>query len=121
MPSKPPPRPIILPSLSLLINNTMVLRLRLARIRTPGGSRRHNPKYNIVLAHARSARDALPLEVLGTYNPIPSLPVGAEAGDRKQKAIKVDVSRTKYWLGVGAQPSGVVWRLMAMVRIPTVR
>ncbi len=99
----------------------MVLRLRLARIRTPGGSRRHNPKYNIVLAHARSARDALPLEVLGTYNPIPSLPVGAEAGDRKQKAIKVDVSRTKYWLGVGAQPSGVVWRLMAMVRIPTVR
>ncbi|KAK5170319.1 37S ribosomal protein S16, mitochondrial [Saxophila tyrrhenica] len=93
----------------------MVLRLRLARIRTPGGSRRHHPQYNIVLAHARTARDAKPLEVLGTYNPIPQMPVGAEPGDRKQKDVKVDVSRTKYWLGVGAQPSDTVWRLMGMI------
>jgi hypothetical protein len=31
----------------------MVLKLRLARPATPGGSRRHAPRYNIVLAHAR--------------------------------------------------------------------
>lgn len=55
------------------------------------------------------------MEVLGTYDPIPKLPVGAEPGARKIKDIKVDVSRAKYWLGVGAQPSDTVWRLLAMV------
>jgi ribosomal protein S16 len=33
----------------------MVLKLRLARPATPGGSRKHHPRYNIVLAHARYA------------------------------------------------------------------
>nr|POF06972.1 ribosomal protein s16, mitochondrial [Quercus suber] len=93
----------------------MVLKLRLARIKTPGGARRHHPRYNIVLAHARTARDSKPLEVLGTYNPIPQTPVGAEPGARQQKDIKVDVSRAKYWLGVGAQPSDTVWRLLSMI------
>ena len=94
----------------------MVLKLRLARIATPGGARRHNPIYNIVLAHARTARDSKPLEVLGTYDPVPKAVVGAAKGDRKVKDIKVDVNRAKYWLGVGAQPSDTVWRLLAMVR-----
>lgn len=93
----------------------MVLRLRLARVSTPTGAKRHKPFYNIVLAQARTARDGKPMEVLGTYDPIPKLPVGAEPGDRKQKDIKIDVSRAKYWLGVGAQPSDTVWRLLAMV------
>lgn len=93
----------------------MVLKLRLARVSTPGGAKRHKPFYNIVLAQARSARDSKPMEVLGTYDPIPKLPVGAEPGSRKIKDIKVDVSRAKYWLGVGAQPSDTVWRLLAMV------
>lgn len=55
------------------------------------------------------------MEVLGTYDPLPKLPVGAEPGDKKQKDIKVDVIRAKYWLGVGAQPSNTVWRLLSMV------
>lgn len=93
----------------------MVLRLRLSRVSTPGGARRHKPFYNIVLAQARSARDSKPMEVLGTYNPIPQTPVGAEPGDQKVKDIKIDVSRAKYWLGVGAQPSDTVWRLLSMV------
>ncbi|KAK4542461.1 hypothetical protein LTR36_006713 [Oleoguttula mirabilis] len=93
----------------------MVLKLRLSRVSTPGGAKRHHPRYNIVLAHARTARDSKPLEVLGTYNPIPELPVGAEEGGRKVKDIKVDVSRAKYWLGVGAQPSDTVWRLLSMI------
>ena len=99
----------------------MVLKLRLARISTPGGAKRHHPRYNIVLAHARTARDSRPLEVLGTYNPIPSTPAGVTEEDvragraRKVKEIKVDVSRAKYWLGVGAQPSDTVWRVLSMV------
>lgn len=55
------------------------------------------------------------MEVLGTYDPIPKQLPGAAKGDRKTKDIQVDVSRTKYWLGVGAQPSDTVWRLLAMV------
>lgn len=101
----------------IIFSITMVLKLRLARIRTPGGAKRHKPMYNIVLAHARTARDSKPLEVLGTYNPIPQLSVGAGPEDRKVKDIKVDVSRAKYWLGVGAQPSDTVWRILSMVGV----
>ena len=93
----------------------MVLRLRLARVSTPTGAKRHKPFYNIVLAQARSARDGKPMEVLGTYDPLPKTPIGAQPEDKKVKDIKIDVTRTKYWLGVGAQPSDTVWRLLAMV------
>lgn len=93
----------------------MVLRLRLSRVSTPSGAKRHSPFYNIVLAQDKTARDSKPMEVLGTYDPIPKLPVGAEPGQKKQKDIKIDVSRAKYWLGVGAQPSDTVWRLLSMV------
>ena len=95
--------------------HTMVLRLRLSRVSTPTGAKRHKPFYNIVLAHARTARDSKPLEVLGTYDPIPQTPIGAKKGDRKVKDIKIDVTRARYWLGVGAQPSDTVWRLLSMV------
>lgn len=65
----------------------------------------------------------MPMEVLGTYDPIPKLPAGTTEGEvdekgkkvRKVKDIKVDVARAKYWLGVGAQPSDTVWRLLSMV------
>ncbi|QIW99901.1 hypothetical protein AMS68_005419 [Peltaster fructicola] len=93
----------------------MVLKIRLARVATPGGSKRHRPIYNIVLAQARTARDSKPMEVLGTYDPIPKTPVGSEPGARKQKDIKLDVSRAKYWLGVGAQPTDTAWRILAMI------
>ena len=39
-------------------------------------------------------------------------------GDGKPfKDIKLDISRAKYWLGVGAQPSEPAWRLLSMVRV----
>ena len=62
----------------------------------------------------RTARNSKPIEVLGTYDPIPKQSASEEG--RKYKDIKLDISRTKYWLGVGAQPSDPAWRLMAMVR-----
>lgn len=67
----------------------------------------------------RSARDSKPLEVIGTYNPIPQRPTNLtdeEARTAKAyKEIALDRSRAKYWLGVGAQPSEPVWRLLSMV------
>ncbi|CCU77483.1 unnamed protein product [Blumeria hordei] len=85
----------------------MVLRIRLARF-----GRRRNPIYNIVVAQARSARNSKPLEVLGTYDPLlKTTPYGS---DVRFKDVKLDSARAQYWLGVGAQPSDPVWRLLSM-------
>ena len=63
----------------------------------------------------RSARNSKPLEVLGTYDPIPKpLPAGDD-GHKPFKDIRLDTSRAKYWLGVGAQPSEPAWRLLSMI------
>ena len=99
----------------------MVLRIRLARFGT-----KRRPIYNIVLAQAKSARDKKPIEVLGTYNPIPQTPLASpetpeflEDGKRfvpkKQKDMQLDVVRTRYWLGVGAQPTESVGKLLKLV------
>lgn len=49
----------------------------------------------------------------GTYDPIPkAAPFGQ---GNKYKDIQIDTTRTKYWLGVGAQPSDPMWRLLSMV------
>lgn len=66
----------------------------------------------------RSARGAKPLEVIGTYNPIPKKPTNLydeNANARPFKEIALDRTRAKYWLGVGAQPSDPAWKLMSMV------
>ncbi|CAN6674686.1 small ribosomal subunit protein bS16m [Trichomonascus vanleenenianus] len=84
------------------------VRIRLARF-----GRKFAPVYNIVVAKARSGRDKLPIEVLGTYNPIPPqlTPEQRARGDKPVKDIAIDFHRSKYWLGVGAQPSDTVARL----------
>lgn len=68
----------------------------------------------------RSARDSKPLEVIGTFNPIPQRPTNlSEQEARTAKAYKeisLDRSRAKYWIGVGAQPSDSVWKLLSLVR-----
>ncbi|KAI4220795.1 MAG: hypothetical protein L6R36_007357 [Xanthoria steineri] len=86
----------------------MVLKIRLARF-----GKRNAPFYNIVVAQARTARNSKPLEVLGTYDPVPK---PSPSGEGKAiKDIKLDTSRAKYWLGVGAQPSDPAWRLLSMI------
>jgi ribosomal protein S16 len=55
----------------------------------------------------------LMLAMIGTYDPIPKAPVDGEGPGWKD--IKLDSTRTKYWLGVGAQPSDSAWRLLSMV------
>ncbi|KAK1830593.1 ribosomal protein S16, mitochondrial, partial [Podospora conica] len=89
----------------------MVLKIRLARF-----GRTNAPFYNIVVAHARTARNSRPLEVLGTYDPIPKRDTYDESG-ALHKDIKLDVTRAQYWIGVGAQPSDTARRLLSMVGI----
>ena len=64
------------------------------------------------------------MEVIGTYNPKPhkhtNLSDEEERAARPFKAVALDISRARYWLGVGAQPSEPVWKLLRMVRLVAV-
>lgn len=105
-----PPQNIAIQSALVLIS-AMVVKLRLARF-----GRKNSPFYNIVVAHARTARNSKPLEVIGTYDPIPKKDLYDDSG-KLHKDIKLDLTRAKYWIGVGAQPTDTVWRLLSMVGI----
>ena len=74
----------------------MAVKIRLAR----GGAKKR-PFYRIVAADARSPRDGRFLEKLGTYNPM-----------TKDGTVSLDQARVDYWLGVGAQPTDAVRRLL---------
>ncbi|KAI0863435.1 ribosomal protein S16 domain-containing protein [Xylaria cubensis] len=87
----------------------MVVKIRLARF-----GRKNSPFYNIVVAHARTARNSKPLEVIGTYDPVPK-PDPYDNSGRLHKDIKLDAIRARYWIGVGAQPTDTVWRMLSMV------
>lgn len=62
----------------------------------------------------RTARNSRPIEVIGTYDPIPKRDLYDTSG-KLHKDIKLDMTRAKYWIGVGAQPTDTVWRLLSMV------
>ncbi len=78
----------------------MSVRIRLAR----GGSK-GAPFHKIVVADQRSPRDGRFIERVGSYNPL--LP--SDHADR----VVVKADRVKYWLGVGAQPTERVARMLA--------
>lgn len=66
-----------------------MVKLRFKRVGRP-----HDPYFRLVAIDRRQARDAEPIEVLGTFNP------------RKVKNPDgVKVERLRYWVSVGAQPS----------------
>jgi len=79
----------------------MPVRLRLSR-----GGVTNSPFYRIVAIDSRRARDAQALEVVGTYNPVPTR-------STKEKSLRLDVDRVHYWIAVGAQPSDRVHWLLA--------
>ncbi|PHH72880.1 hypothetical protein CDD82_5749 [Ophiocordyceps australis] len=89
----------------------MAIKIRLARL-----GRKCEPFYNIVVAHARTARDSKPLEVIGTYDPVPKTDVHDTSG-KLHKDIKLDTDRARYWIGVGAQPTDTTWRLLSLLNI----
>ena len=76
----------------------MAVRIRLKRT-----GRRHRPSYRVAAVDRRRARDSRVIEELGTYDPM-------QTNEEKQASLKRD--RIEYWLGVGAQPSDTVRRLL---------
>ena len=74
------------------------------RLRRTGKTKQ--PSYRVVIADKRSPRDGKFIEIIGHYNPI-----------RQPKELVIDADRARYWLGVGAQPSEVVVRLLKQTNV----
>ena len=72
-------------------------------IRLNRGGSKARPFFNIVVADKRVRRDGRFLERIGFYNPIAS---GGEEG------LRIAQDRLSYWVGVGAQTSPTVDRLI---------
>jgi small subunit ribosomal protein S16 len=95
----------------------MVVKIRLQRF-----GRVHAPFYRMVAARNTAPRDGKFIELLGTYNPMPTKSPGRDFGYEKPKIvgpggdnvkeIRLKTDRLRYWLSVGAQPTDrVAWIL----------
>jgi small subunit ribosomal protein S16 len=67
--------------------------MRLGKIR--------QPYYRIVVADSRTRRNGKAIETIGKYHP-----------KAEPSLIEVDSDRAQYWLGVGAQPTDPVQRIL---------
>lgn len=77
----------------------MSVSLRLSR----GGSKKR-PYYKIVVANSRAPRDGKYLEQVGTYNPL--------LAKDDENRVRLVEDRVRYWIGVGAQATDRVARLL---------
>jgi small subunit ribosomal protein S16 len=74
---------------------TKIKLMRLGKMRSP--------HYRIVVADARTKRDGRVIETIGKYHP-----------KEEPSFIEVDSERAQYWLGVGAQPTDPVAKILAV-------
>ena len=74
----------------------MAVKIRLKRM-----SSNKKPFYRIVVADSRAPRDGRFIEEIGYYNPV-----------SEPKQIKINDEKAKKWLGVGAQPTETVKKLL---------
>ena len=72
-------------------------------IRLSRGGAKARPFFNIVVADKRVRRDGRFIERIGFYNPIAA---GGEEG------LRIAQDQLSYWVGVGAQTSPTVDRLI---------
>ena len=72
--------------------------IRLAR----GGSKKR-PFYHMVVTDKRNARDGRFIERVGFFNPVAT---------GQEERIRVDAERVDHWIGLGAQMSDRVKRLV---------
>jgi small subunit ribosomal protein S16 len=73
----------------------------MVRIRLRRQGAKKQPTYRVVVADQRAPRDGGILENIGFFNP-----------RTEPETVSIDVERARYWLGVGAQPSQAVARLL---------
>jgi small subunit ribosomal protein S16 len=76
-------------------------------IRLSRGGAKRRPFYHIVVTDSRTRRDGRCIERLGFYNPMAS---------GKDEPLRVALNRVTYWVGVGAQMSPTVKRLVGQFK-----
>ena len=74
----------------------MAVKIKLTRL-----GKIRNPQYRIAVADSRTRRDGRSIEVIGRYHP-----------KEEPSLIEIDSERAQYWLGVGAQPTEPVLKLL---------
>lgn len=74
----------------------------MVKIRLKRFGAKKRPCYRVVVQDSREPRDGRCIEEIGTYQPI--------AKEAEQVSINLD--RAAYWIGVGAQPTEIVSKLM---------
>ena len=74
----------------------MAVKIKLTRL-----GKNRNPQYRVTVADARTRRDGRAIEVIGRYHP-----------KEEPSLIEIDSERAQYWLGVGAQPTEPVLKLL---------
>jgi len=77
------------------------------RIRMKMTGRKHRPFFRICVIDRQKSRDGLPIEELGTYDPMVKV---------KSERVKVNMDRIAYWMSVGATPSDRVATLLKKVK-----
>ena len=77
----------------------MAVKMRLSR----GGTKK-KPYYYVVIANVTSPREGRYIEQIGTFNPM--------LKKDNPERVKLLAERVKHWLGVGAQPTDRVMRLL---------
>jgi small subunit ribosomal protein S16 len=76
-------------------------------IRLARGGAKKRPFYSIVVADSRRSRDGRFIEKIGFFNPI--------AAGQEEK-VRIDLDRIDHWVGVGAQMSDRVAKLVKDAR-----
>jgi len=74
-----------------------VVKIRLKRFGT-----QKRPYYRVVVQDSRKPRDGVCIEEIGTFMPV----------EAEERQVSIDMERAKYWIGVGAQPTEIVSKLM---------
>ena len=74
------------------------------KIRLSRGGAKKRPYYYVVVAHGTSPRDGRYIEQIGTFDPM--------LKKDNPERLKLLDERVKHWLGVGAQPTDRVLRLL---------
>jgi len=69
--------------------------------------RKHQPFFRICIIDRQKSRDGLPIEEVGTYDPMVKT---------KSERVKVNMERIDYWLSVGATPSDRVATLLKKIK-----
>ena len=77
------------------------------RIRMKMTGRKHQPFFRICIIDRQKSRDGLPIEEVGTYDPMVKT---------KSERVKVNMERIDYWLSVGATPSDRVATLLKKIK-----